>query len=284
MRSSHSSPEIAETLRGGSALDEVSIDLLIKEARQRQRRRWFLFAVALIVAAVTSTVTAVQLTNSSKSKSVPSTSLKSFETLMKHGTHERFAATYRVRDFTLFSSGTIVYAQIPSPPGTRAVMNADGYAGTGRYAYVYRGNGRIVQWIQVGTNVSACMRLPAPYFTPLECDQSSPFVPSNGYAEEGVGLIQSQVQSWDQLTRVPAKSWTITTQQSSDFGSVQCLILSQLSTKTCIDSQGIVVSWTNWNGATTTGRVSLVALNFHPTARDFQTLIKPTSKFFLPPQ
>jgi hypothetical protein len=284
MRNPHSSPEIAEIPRGGSALDEISIDLLIKEARQRQRRRWSVFAAALIVAAVASSVAAIQMTNSSTPKGVPSTLIKSFETLLQRGSHERFVATYRVHDYTLYPAGTILYAQIPSPPGTKAVMNADGYSATGRYAYVYRGNGRIVQWIQDGTNVSACMRLPAPYFTPLKCDEPSPFVPSNGYAEEGVGLVQSQMQSWDQLTPVPANSWKVSTERSSEFGLLQCLTLSTLGTKTCLNSQGIVVSWANWNGAIRTGRVTLTALNFHPTASDFQSLIKPTSKFFLPPQ
>jgi hypothetical protein len=284
MRISHTSPEIAQTPIGESALDDVSIDLLIEEARQRQRRRWSAFAVALIVVAVMTTVGAIQLTNSSTPKNVPSTSIKSFETLLRHGSHERFVATYRVHDYNFYPAGTIVYSQIPSPPGTKAVENVDGYSATGRYAYVYRGNGRIVQWIQSGTNVSACMRLPAPYFTSLRCDEPSPFDPSNGYIEEGVGLIQSQMQSWDQLRNVPPKSWTVSTERSSGFGSLQCLTLSSLSTKTCIDSQGIVVLWTNWNGTTTTGRVSLIALNYNPTARDFQTLIKPTSKFFLPPQ
>jgi hypothetical protein len=281
---SQSSPEVAETPGGGSALDEVTIDLLIKEARRRQRRRWSIVAVALIVVALVTTVTAVESSNSSTPKSVALTPIKSFETLLQRASHERFVATYRIRDYTFFPSGKIVYAQFPSPPGTKAVMNADGYSGTGRYAYVFSGQGRIVQWIQSGTNASACMRLPAPYFTPLRCDRSSPIVPSNGYIEESVGLIQSTVRSWDQLRNVPAKSWTVSTERTSDFGLVQCLTLSTLSTKTCINSEGIVVTWSNWNGTTNTGRVSLSALNHDPTARDFQSLIQPTSKFFLPPQ
>ena len=284
MRTSHSSTVIAVTQNDGTALDEVSLNLLIKEARQRQRRRWFVFAVALIVVAVTTTVIAVQLTNSSTPKSVVPTPIKSFETLLLRGSHDRFVATYSVSHYGFFPSGTIVYAQIPSPPGTKAVTNLEGYSATGRYAYVYRGQGRIVQWIQIGTNVSACMRLPAPYFTPLKCDQPSQFAPSNGFYTAGVGLIQSTIQSWDQLRNVPAKSWTLSTDRLRDFGSVQCLTLSSIPSKTCINSQGIVVSWANWNGTNNTGRVSLTALNFNPTASDFHTLTKPTSKFFLPPQ
>jgi hypothetical protein len=280
----HSRPVVVDSKSAETSLNAGSNDLLIKEARRRQRRRWSAFLIPLIVVAVTSTVTAIQLTSSSKPKVVSPTSIKSFETLFRHGSHIRFVATYRVHDYTFYPAGTIVYSQIPSPPGTKAVENADGYSGTGRYAYVYRGNGRIVQWIQIGTNVSACMRLPAPYFTTLKCDQSSPFIPSNGFSEEGVGLIQQQVQSWDYLRDVPPKGWTVTTEQSNDFGPLRCLTLPQLSTKTCINNQGIVVSWINWNGATITGHVSLMALNYHPTSRDFETLIRPTSKFFLPPQ
>lgn len=268
----------------GAAFDELSLELLIKEARRRQRRRWSAIAVALFVVALVTTVTAVQISNSSTPKSISLTPIKSFESLLQRASQGRFVATYRVSHYGFFPPGTIVSSQIPSPPGTKASTNADGYSASGRYAYVYRGHGRIVQWIQIGTNVSACMRLPAPYSTPLKCDLPSPYAPSNGYDTASVGLIQSTVLSWVQLRNVPAKSWTLSTERSSDFGSLQCLTLSTLSTKTCINSQGIVVSWDNWNGTTNTGRVSLTNLNFHPTARDFQSLITPNSKFFLPPQ
>jgi len=284
MRISHSSCEIVARPNDESAPDEVSIELLIKEARQRQRRRWTAVAIALIVIALVATVTAVQISNSSTPKSVSLTPIKSFENLLQRASHEQFVATYRVSHYGFFPPGTIVYAQIPSPPGTKAATNAEGYSATGRYAYVYRGQGRIVQWIQRGTNVSACMRLPSPYFTPLKCDQPSQYAPSNGYDTAGVGLIQSTVLSWDQLRDVPAKSWTVSTQRSSKFGLLKCLTFSTLSTKTCINGEGIVVSWASWNGATNTGRVSLISYNFRPTARDFHTLIKPASKFFLPPQ
>lgn len=284
MRIDYLRPASADSPRAASALKEGSIDLLIKEARRRQRRRWSAIVTGLIVVALLITVTAVQISNSSSPKSVAPSPIKSFETLLQHGSHLQFVATYRVSHYGFFPPGTIVYAQIPSPPGTKAATNSEGFSATGQFAYVYGGHGRIVQWIQIGTNVSACMQLPAPYFTPLKCDRPSPYAPSNGYDTAGVGLIQSTIESWDQLRNVPATSWSLSTEQSHSFGRLQCLTLSTIPSKTCIDGDGVVVSWDNWNGSTNTGRVSLVALNYHPTSRDFKSLIAPTSKFFLPPQ
>jgi hypothetical protein len=284
MRTSPSSSAAVEQPPGEFAIDQISVNLLIEEARQRQRRRWSVTGVVFIVVAVLATIIAVQISNSSTPKGVPATPIKSFEASLEHGSHERFVATYRVNHFGFFPAGTIGYAQIPSPLGTKAVANANGYSATGRYSYVFRGHGRIVQWIQIATNVSACLRVPAPYFAPLRCDRPSPYAPSNGYATAGVGLIQPTVQSFDLLRNVPQKSWRISTVRSGAFGRLQCLTLLTLNTKTCINSQGIVVSWVSWNGSTRTGRVSLLALNHHPIARDFRTLTKPTSKFFLPPE
>ena len=85
-------------------------------------------------------------------------------------------------------------------PGTKGTPNVDGYSATGRMAYVFNGpTGRIVQWIQDGTNVSACEMSDSTgtyvsgTFGKLECSRPSPYVPSNGFLEESLGLVPTYV-------------------------------------------------------------------------------------------
>src|ERR1700689_1936857 len=83
-----------------------------------------------------------------------------FMASMKKADSTHFVLTYHVGGYPVLSYGKIVVAQIPSPPGTKGTANAYGYSGTGRMSYVFHGpSGRIVQWIQNGTNVSACVNV-----------------------------------------------------------------------------------------------------------------------------
>jgi hypothetical protein len=230
-----------------------------------------------------------QVANATSSKTSNSALVANFNALMKNADSSRFVLTYHVGGYPVLAYGKIVVAQIPSPPGTKVTENADGYAGTGRMAYVFHGpSGRIVQWIQNGTNVSACVNvlLGGTYvsgtFGKLECSRPSPFIPSNGFAEEGVGFVPTYVNS--QLTAIQPTQATVST-KSSPFGTLRCLVQTQETTiqTTCINRAGFVVSWFLQDGMGSFSKVILSALKRDPTASDFKTLIAPNKALILPP-
>jgi hypothetical protein len=175
----------------------------------RVKRSFFVFAMVsamLLAASASSGHNFGQVANAASSKTSNSGLVANFNALMKKADSSRFVLTYHVGGYPVLSYGKVVVAQIPSPPGTKVIKNADGYSSTRRTAYVFHGpSGRIVQWIQNGTKVSACVNvlLSGTYvsgaFGKLECSRPSPFIPSNGYAEEGVGFVPTYVES--QLNR-----------------------------------------------------------------------------------
>ena len=124
------------------------------------KRRFPVLVIVMVVAMATgSAIFAYREASLTSKRSRTTTSVTTFINAIQHANDARFVATYRLRSYLFFSSGTIVIAQIPSPPGTRATTNADGYSGSGRYAYLFRGStGRIIQWIKIGTNVSVRQR------------------------------------------------------------------------------------------------------------------------------
>jgi hypothetical protein len=135
-----------------------SAELLIKEARRAKRLRQLRnIAIVFVALAVVTVISVIQTLNKTPSKPKPETAVVKFVDSMKHANGTRFAATYRIYHYDWMQNGVITMAQIPSPPGTKATTNSDGYTGNGKYAYVFRNtDGRISQWIKVGTNVSGC--------------------------------------------------------------------------------------------------------------------------------
>ena len=212
---------------------------------------------------------------------------------MKRANGTRFVATYRLHGYLYFPNGTIVIAQIPSPPGTKATTNVDGYSGTGRYAYVLRGlTGRIIQWIKIGTNVSACANVPVTgnyqtgTFGKLRCSRPSPYIPSNGFAQQDVGFVPAYVlQQVTEFDGFPSqKRAVITTRSSRRFGPVRCLVQYSGPTTqtTCIDRAGFIVSWLDQSGTGYSSSATLTSINHRPVAADFTTLLRPTTSLILP--
>jgi hypothetical protein len=244
--------------------------------------------MALATAVVGFAVDSGQAANAASSKISNTTLVANSRESMKKADGTRFVLTYHVGGYPVLSYGKIVVAQIPSPPGTKVTTNADGYSGTGRMDYLFHGpSGRIVQWIQNGTNVSACVNvlLKGTYtsgaFGKLECSRPSPFVPSNGFAEEELGFVPTYVDQ--SLTAIqPTKATT--SSRSSQFGALRCLIQTSATTTqtTCINRAGFIVSW-YLQSTGSFSRVILSSLKRDPTASDFKTLIAPTKALILPP-
>jgi hypothetical protein len=272
------------SLRPQEAPDAV--ELLIKEARRAKRlRRLRNIAIVLVAMVVVTVISIIQTVNKTPTEPKPETGVAKFVDLMKHANDTRFAATYRIHQYDWMGSGVITMAQIPSPPGTKATTNSDGYTGSGRYAYVYRNSdGRISQWIKVGTNVSGCetsTRGPRR----MQCSRPSPYLPSNGFAFADVGFVPTYVmQSIQNFTsNGSVKSSKLTKRVSNQFGRLTCLTETFTSTiqTTCIDRLGYVVLW-RYQSLHWSSSVTLTAFNRHPTANDFRTLIKPTQPLVLP--
>jgi hypothetical protein len=169
----------------------------------------------------------------------------------------------------------------------------DGCSGAGLYAYLYRGpGGPIAQCIKNGTNVSACVNvlLFSNYaigtFGKLQCSRPSPYIPSNGFAEEDAGFVPTFVSQsvTETFGARSLKKATVTRKSSGEFGPLRCFAQwSGPSTQTtCIDKAGYVVSWLLKNGVATSSRTTLISLNHHPTARDFKTLRRQTNSLILP--
>lgn len=264
------------------------IKVLIKEARRRQRLRYLAAAVAIVATGVGLGIIIDQASNSTPTKAGQATSVADFINSMKQANGTRFVATYRLNDYLFFQNGTIVIAQIPSPPGMKVTTNVDGYSGTGRYAYLYHGpSGRIAQWIKNGTNVSACLRMAgAGAFRELQCSRPSPYIPSNGFAEEDAGFVPTYVLQ--SISGIGGPRWqkkaTVTTRASREFGRLRCLAqLSGPTTQTtCINKAGFIVSWLLQSGSGSSSRAMLTSLNHHPTADDFKTLLLLTRSLILP--
>lgn len=223
-------------------------------------------------------------------RSTTDAAVSDFVRLMKQATDTHYLLTYHVGGFNFLAYGKIVVAQMPSPPGTKAMTNADGYSGTGRSAYVFRGpSGRIVQWIQNGTNVSACVNvlLKGTYvsgtFGRLECSRPSPFIPSNGFSLEGEGFVPTYILS--SVTGMALAGAAITARHSPTFGALRCLVQRSGTTTqtTCINGTGFIVTWNIQSGLGSFSRAILSSLSRDPTADDFHTLIPPTRALILPP-
>jgi hypothetical protein len=262
-------------------------DLLIKEAQRASRRRRMRNAVIVLGALVVmSAIIVTRTTSKVPSTPPPKTTVANFLESMRHANDTRFMATYRVSSYVLFSNGVITMAQIPSPPGTKAIPNSDGYAHTGRYAYLYRGSeGRITQWIKIGSNVSGCETPTLGRKGPMTCSRLSPYLPSNGFAEADLGFVPTYVlQAMHNFApQGLVTNVNFTTRFSDQFVRLTCLTqaLASASQTTCIDRPGYVVLWSyHSNGHSSS--VILTSFNPHPTAKDFRTLVKPTQSLVLP--
>jgi hypothetical protein len=119
-------------------------------------------------------------------------------------------------------------------------------------------------------------------FGKLECSRPSPFIPSNGFAEEGVGFVPTYVDG--SLTSIRPTQATVST-KSSQFGTLRCLIQTQETTTqtTCINHAGFIVSWFLQDGLGSFSKAILSSLKHDPPASDFKTLIAPTKALILPP-
>jgi hypothetical protein len=264
-----------------------STELLIKEARRAKRlRRLRNLAIVIVVLGVVAVISANQTTKQSPKKPIPKTVVAKFIDSMRHADRTRFVATYRILHYDWMDSGVITMAQVPSPPGTKAIPNSDGYSASGEYAYIFRNaDGRISQWIKVGSNVSGCVMPPKGPIGPMECSRPSPYLPSNGFALADVGFVPTYVmQKMQNFTSDGlGKSLKLTTRVSNQFGGLTCLtqIFDSTIQTTCIDRSGYVVLWTyhdpHWSSS-----AILTAFNLRPTASDFRTLIKPTQPLVLP--
>jgi hypothetical protein len=266
----------------------VSAELLIKEAqRASRRRRMRNLAIVFIALIAVTTITVIQTMNGAPSKPTPETAVVRFVDSMKHASDTRFVATYRVANFIFFQRGVITVAQIPNPPGTKVTPNVDGYSGSGRYAYLFRGaKGRVAQWIKIGSNVSGCETPTLGRKGPMACSRPSPYIPSNGFAEEDVGFVPTYVMQSIQgfTSKGPGNKLQFTTRVSKQFGRLTCLTqtLAPMIQTTCIDQSGYVVLW-SYHSDGHSMSVTLTTFNRHPTAKDFRTLIKPTKALVLPP-
>jgi hypothetical protein len=240
-----------------------------------------------------SVIVATLITTDVASSSPPSarSTVSSFLRLLRHGANTPYTASFDVADYDFYQSGSIEVTNVPSPPGTKAVANVDGYASTLHTAYVYRGaRGRLVQWIQSGSNVSACLTTPTSSgYADLQCSRASPLIPSNGYSFEGIGFVPTfvyqNVQGFgpDYLVKNPS----IRKETSARFGQLTCLVQKEpkgpAKQTTCVNRDGFVVSWKTFNGTKLVGRATLISLSKDPTERILRTLVKPTTSLILPP-
>jgi hypothetical protein len=266
------------------AVQRRSAELLIREARQLQRRRRNLIG-AVLLTVVLAVIPSILLTRPSKDAPASAVSVNSFIASMKRADETSFVATYRTKTFSFFQDGNIVVAQIPSPPGTKGVENRDGYSGTGKYSYIFYGDsGHLIrQWIKINTNVQACVKWPTTPDKNVVCGRPGPYLPSNGYAEEDVGLIPTYILQEVEIGETPRPIDRLSTRSSMEFGQLRCLNQVAWSQTTCIDRSGYVVSYLVTNGPTYVTGVTLTKLSHHPTASNFVTLVKPTAASVLPP-
>jgi hypothetical protein len=240
------------------------------------------------VGLVTVTATLLTLSVTGSFESAPSAkpqSVGEMARLMIKGAKGAYVATYEISNYAYFSAGSLVVANIPPVTGTKVRPNLDGFSSTLESSYVFRGtNGRIVQWIQKKTNVSACSNGPFVSGTrKLECSRPFAYIPSNGFVEEGLGLLPANmVNDFDGVSYHES----IFSKSSKRFGELQCLrqwqTVGSFQSITCINRSGLTVSWTTRKGAKLLGHAQLTALSDHPTQKNFTTLVKPTRAVILP--
>ncbi len=263
----------------------VSAELLIKEARRAKRlRRFRNTAIVFVTLVIVTVIAVIQTLNKTPARPTPETTFVKFVDLMKHANDTRFVATYRVRHYDWMDNGAITMAQIPSPPGTKATTNSDGYTGSGRYAYVFRNaDGRVSQWIKIGTNVSGCAMLAGGHSRQMQCSRLSPYLPSNGFAYADIGFVPTYVMQSILTSNGSSKSLKLTTSVSNQFGRLTCLTQTfpSIIQTTCLDRSGYVVLW-KYHNFHYSSSATLTAFNRHPTAKDFRTLIRPTESLVLP--
>ncbi len=263
----------------------VSAELLIKEARRAKRlRRLRNTAIVFVTLVIVTVIAVIQTLNKTPARPTPETTFVKFVDLMKHANDTRFVATYRVRHYDWMDNGAITMAQIPSPPGTKATTNSDGYTGSGRYAYVFRNaDGRVSQWIKIGANVSGCAMLARGLSRQMQCSRPSPYLPSNAFAYADVGFVPAYVMQSILTSNGTSTSSKITAKVSNRFGRLTCLTQTfpSIVQTTCLNRLGYVVFW-KYHNFHYSSSATLTAFNRHPTAKDFRTLIKPTESLVLP--
>jgi hypothetical protein len=262
------------------------INVLIKEARRRQRLRYLAIAVTIIV--VLATVVGLSTLREGPHAPLSVHAERNFVNSMTRGTSGAYVATYRVTNYSHFSKGTITVTNLPPAPGATSTPNVNGYSSTLRSAYVFRGtDGKIVQWVQIGAFVTACANDLS--FNGLQCSRPSPFDPSNGFAEEGVGLVPAfvlqNVKDFDPTFL--AKTSSTYSVKSRLFGRLQCILQKQvkgsMQQTTCLNRSGLLVSWSSRNGGNNIGTVVLKSLGHHPTIKNLEAMRKPTRALILPP-
>jgi hypothetical protein len=241
-----------------------------------------------IVALVTTFAVLLILIATGAFESAPSTkpqTVGGLVRLMRKGASSAYVATYKITGYAFFTPGTLTVANIPPAPGAKSRPNIDGYSSTLETSYVFRGaNGRITQWIQNKTNVSACINGPfSSGKKKLECSRPFSYIPSNGFAEEGMGFLPTNALNG--FGTGPSYYSSVATKTSQQFGELQCILLNQgkgqIRLTTCVNHRGLLVSWTSRNGKLL-GRAQLISLSYHPTAKNFITLVKPTRAMVLP--
>ena len=262
-----------------------SAELLIREAQRAKRlRRLRNIAVVLVTLVIVAVISIIQTTNETPAGPKVDTTVAKFVNSMKSANDTRFVATYRVRHYDWMNNGVITMAQIPSPPGTKATTNSDGYTGSGRYAYVFRNaDGRISQWIKIGANVSGCAMLARGPSRQMQCSRPGPYLPSNAFAYADVGFVPAYVMQSILTSNGTSTSSKITAKVSNRFGRLTCLTQTfpSIVQTTCLDRSGYVVFW-KYHNFHYSSSATLTAFNRHPTAKDFRTLIKPTESLVLP--
>ncbi len=260
----------------------------------KRRQLTFLILAALLIIVAAALAWRAERTRSTKRPEARNTtSVATFLDTMQGAAVAPFRLTYDVTGYLFFGSGSFVIAQLPNPPGTKVKTNRDGYSGSGRNSYLFRGTtGRIVQWIKIDTIVSACANFPISgnyetgAFGEPRCSRPSPFLPSNGFAEEDAGFVPNYVlQQVTEFAQMNTRRKTsIRSGYSRKFGRLLCLTQysGQTTQTTCLDHEGNVVSWFMNNGSNFVSRVVLTSFTSHPTFHDFTPIVRPTSAFFLP--
>jgi len=246
-------------------------------------------SLAVVVVALI-TLMLAGVTEAASSKTVSDTA--QFVKLMKKGVNSAYVATYEVSNYDFFSWGSITVANIPPRPGTKVPENINDYSSDLETSYVFRAtDGRIVQWIQDHTSVSACSNGASPSGNEkLQCSRPFQYIPSNGFDEESVGFVPETVlenfETFDPVFR--GRSSPIIVKSSKRFGLLKCIRQVQVDVRdperesTCVNRSGLLVSWTSVNPGDTV-RVLLTNLSLDPTKRDFVALVKPTKAMILPP-
>lgn len=248
----------------------------------------FISGVVLIALLIGAALVTIQITRSKGAATLLTDA--NFFRLANRAAGERFVATYSVTGNAsiYIDTGTVVVSQIPWPPGHKRTFSSDGYASPDKYlAYLFtEHNGDIIQWVQRGTNVAWCLKWPSLNSDRLKCTGFTPYIPSNGYAEESVpyvpttalGLIGSYVAG--QPHRIPP----VVAEPSKAFGQVECLLQTSGTPHltTCVNQRGIIVSSNARNGQLWSA-VTLQSLSYEVSPSSFSTILKASGLFPPPP-